>query len=299
MLYWFMLKDVYCTFLLESYWEVLYKAPSSKKSGFVLGERKRNKKASVYIYILKRNAMAVEIWLSLSAPVSSPWTRTWQWRDSTEKATQKKKKKKVYCEPAAEHILSHSRLKRVDVEGDGFLPLWLRRWRPAEQVSKGPCSFALFTLKDNFLLFTAWWHSNVCIFKGPVLFYSYICWIRATILCLTTLVLWPTRHHLRKCMQTKKNKKKTCSVGPFWHHRGPGANACPMFATAGPFFLCVFVPALRTPWPLLCVCPLEGATVLTRGWTVWKDAEKKVFFFFLWNYRQRLLLKAPSFKSKS
>lgn len=33
--------------------------------------------------------MAVEIWLSLSAPVSSPWARTWQWRDSTEKATQK------------------------------------------------------------------------------------------------------------------------------------------------------------------------------------------------------------------
>lgn len=58
--------------------------------------------------------MAVEIWLSLSAPVSSPWTRAWQWRDSTEK-------KKVSCEPAAEHILSHWRLERVDVEGDWFL----------------------------------------------------------------------------------------------------------------------------------------------------------------------------------
>lgn len=30
----------------------------------------------------------------------------------------KRRHKKVYCEPAAEHILSHSRLKRVDVEGD-------------------------------------------------------------------------------------------------------------------------------------------------------------------------------------
>lgn len=171
--------------------------------------------------------------------------------------------KKVYCEPAAEHIRSHSRLRRVDVEGDWFLSVGLRRWWPAEQMSKRSCSLALFTLKDIFFLpFTAWWHSNVCILK-VLCWVVNICWIHITTVGLTNACPLPL---LRKLTQNRANSA-------FFDITKGRAQRLPQLCYNRASL--VFAPSLQTPWPLLCLSP-KGATVLTRSW-IKRMLKKSIF----------------------
>lgn len=88
-----------------------------------------------------------------------------------------------------------------------------------------------------------------CLYlKGPVLGYSYM--LNSRHYSVSEHV-HPVTHAplLRKCMQKKHAKSALFDITEGRRQCLP--HVCDNRA------VCVFVPALRTPWPLLCVCPLK------------------------------------------